>query len=133
MPPDPVLSHARSKHHNRVLYFFERRNWKARAPVPGQTQTSTRPGAKSALPLSPNIVSLARQTSDIRGDMVLDHSLIRRCVLIPTPRLKQCLIVTFRTDRSIPLYFDRLPVQCSVRLGADEWLLRMFRATSMSS
>ena len=31
---------------------------------------------------------------DIRGDIVLDHSLIRRCVLIPTPRLKKCLIVT---------------------------------------
>ena len=55
--------------------------------------------------------------SDIQ-DIVLDHSLIRRCGLIPTPRLKKCLIVNFRTDRRIPCHSDRLPVQRSGSIGS---------------
>ena len=57
-------------------------------------------------------------TFEERLDIVLDHSLIRPCVLIPTPRLKKWLIVNFRTDSSIPFYFDRLPVQRSDSFGS---------------
>ena len=40
--------------------------------------------------------------------------------LCPDPHTatKTCLIVSFRTDRSIPLYFDRLPVQRSDSFGS---------------
>ena len=63
-------------------------------------------------------------------------SLIRRCVLIPTPRLKERLIVNLRTDSSIPVILIGCQSNVLIRVGADEsivLLLPMFRATSMSS
>jgi hypothetical protein len=80
----------------------------------GQTQTSMYPSTRSAPSPSTDIVSdgasLLGTEHPILGDIALGHS---RCVPIPTPRLKKCLIVDFRTDRSIPFDSDRLAVQRS--------------------